>query len=254
MGSDQGALPSRGAAGGNSVKALVRALARRLKGNLILIPRAVRPALWQLSETALGRRVLAGLGSPVAPLESPKTRAATLNNNRCGAIRLNLKGREPFGSVEPGAEAEAVIAELREELLALTDPSTGQAIVSKVVTAEEVFGAEHHPDVPDLMVVFRTDLGKLERCESPRVGKVRVPLFNPHTPRSGDHTTESRLWLVGPGIPAGDRTLTANVLDLAPSVLRLLDVHLPGHLDGKPLPLIEACLGERKAAMTSASP
>ena len=39
-------------------------------------------------------------------------------NNRCAAIRLNVRGREPYGCVEPGAEADALVEELRGELLA----------------------------------------------------------------------------------------------------------------------------------------
>jgi hypothetical protein len=61
---------------------------------------------------------------------------------------------------------------------------------------------------------------------------VEVPLYKPHMPRVGDHTTESRLWTLGlpaPGAVAG------NVLDIAPTVLSLLDVARPEWLDGRPL-------------------
>jgi hypothetical protein len=85
------------------------------------------------------------------------------------------------------------------------------------------------------MVVFRTDLGGLEACYSPRVGLVEVPIFHPNIPRSGDHTPESRLWTLGRGIPAGRRLPAANVLDIAPTVLSLLDMPVPLRLDGSPL-------------------
>ena len=91
----------------------------------------------------------------------------------------------------------------------------------------------------DLMVVFRTDLGPIEECWSKRVGHVRVATYHPNIPRSGDHTVESCLWLKGPGLPAGTQLPNGNVLDLAPTVLRLLDISLPGTLDGRPLPVIE---------------
>jgi predicted AlkP superfamily phosphohydrolase/phosphomutase len=179
-------------------------------------------------------RLPARAGSLPAPLESPETRAVALPNNRCGAIRLNLRGREPFGSVEAGAEADACLAELRAELLALEDPRTGEPIVERVQSAREAFGPEHHPDVPDLVVCFRCDLGPIEVCRSTRVGTVRRPLYNPRIPRSGDHTVESRLWAVGPGIEPG-RFEDGNVLDVAPTLLALLGVPLPEDLDGTPL-------------------
>ena len=189
----------------------------------------------------IGRRTIRKLqtvaGSLHEPLESPRTRAAVLKNNTCGAIRINLKGREPFGSVEPGFEAEALSAELRSELLALEDPETGEPIVERVVTVSEAFGPDHHPDLPDLMVAFRTDLGPIETCRSDRVGHVRVPIYTPSLPRTGDHTAESRLWIKGPGVPAGNRLPEGNVLDVAPTVLQLLDVPLPDECDGQPLPI-----------------
>jgi arylsulfatase A-like enzyme len=36
-------------------------------------------------------------------------------------------------------------------------------------------------------------------------------------------------------MPAGASLAPANVLDVAPTILRLLDVELPGDLDGRPV-------------------
>ncbi len=210
---------------------------RRLQDSHSSLLKAVKFVL----RPVIGRRIIRKLqttaGSLHEPLESPQTRAAVLQNNACGAIRINLKGREPFGSVEPGPEADALTAELKSELLALEDPETGEPIVERVVTPEEAFGADHHPDLPDLLVGFRTDLGPIESCRSDRVGQVHVPIYSASLPRTGDHTAESRLWIKGPGVPAGERLADANVLDVAPTVLRLLDVPLPDTLDGRPLPI-----------------
>jgi predicted AlkP superfamily phosphohydrolase/phosphomutase len=178
-----------------------------------------------------------GAGSMRFPFESPQTRAIAVPNNRVGAIRLNLKGREPFGSVAPGNEAQSLLEELRGELLDLKDPATGDPIIDRVSTADEVFGRDHHPDVPDLMVVFRTGHGAVEACYSERVGKIEVPYFTRRTHRTGDHTVESRLWAVGPGILPGQHLPNANVLDIAPTILNLLDVQLPENLDGSVIAL-----------------
>ena len=199
------------------------------------VPRPLQPALRRLAESAWIRRFQARSGCLLYPLESPSTRAAALKNNRCGAIRLNLSGREPFGRIAPGAQQAALVAEIRGELLALRQPASGEPIVERVVTADEAFGAGHHPDVPDLMVVFRTDLGVLEDCRSPRVGDIHVDLFHPNIPRSGDHTTESRMWLRSEGVAAGARLTGASTLDLAPTVLSLLEVAPPRSLGGRSL-------------------
>jgi predicted AlkP superfamily phosphohydrolase/phosphomutase len=199
------------------------------------LPAPLKAVLRRVFPNRVRNRLQEKAGSLQWPLESPRTRAVDVPNNRCGAIRLNLRGREPYGSVEPGAEAEALLDEIRHELLQLEDPDSGERIVARAVTAEEAFGENRHPDVPDLMVVFRTDIGEITACRSDRVGVIRAGTYNPHIPRSGDHTTESRLWALGPGVPAGHRLPDANVLDLAPTVLDFLGLPLPADLDGRPL-------------------
>jgi predicted AlkP superfamily phosphohydrolase/phosphomutase len=217
---------------------------RRFQIRVSHSPRSVQPLLARLARRSLVTRIQAKAGCLLDPLESPRTRAVALRNNRCGAIRVNLKGREPFGQVQPGDQAETLLSELRSELMALKDPKTAKYIITKVITAAEAFGAEHHPDVPDLMIVFRSDLGPLESCYSERVGLIEQPIYHPNIPRTGDHTAESRLWIMGPDISAGTSLPTANVLDIAPTILRMLDVPLPDDLDGRPLPIFQKQNGD----------
>ena len=218
----------RGAARGSALRRFQYALKDR-------VPLPWVPFVQNVTHLAPIRRVLEHAGCAAFPLESPHTRAAPLPNNRVGAIRLNLKGREPYGCIEPGREADDLIRELRTELLALEHPERGEPIVKRVVTAREAFGDTHHPDVPDLMVVFRTDLGRLEACRSARVGLVRAPVRNARINRTGDHTLESRLWMIGPKITGGAAVQQGNLVDIAPTVLDLLGVpHVEG-FDGRPL-------------------
>jgi predicted AlkP superfamily phosphohydrolase/phosphomutase len=210
---------------------------RRAKAKALHMPKQMHPLLRPVLEVWPLKRIQEATGSLLDPLESPHTRAVSLINNRCGAIRLNLKGREPFGAVEPGAEAVRLVEMVRRELRALKDPRTDQPIVDEVVTAAEVFGSDHHEDVPDIMVVFRTDLGPLEQCVSDSVGLVRVAINYPGYPRTGDHTVESRLWVLGPGVRPGVCRDQGDVLDIAPTVLSLLNVPLPAWFEGRPLSL-----------------
>jgi hypothetical protein len=86
------------------------------------------------------------------------------------------------------------------------------------------------------LVVFRRDLGPLEACRSARVGLVRAPVRTTRIDRTGDHTEQSRLWAVGPGVPAG-LGRRASVLDVAPTVLALLGVAPAASVDGRALDL-----------------
>ena len=62
-----------------------------------------------------------------------ESRAFCLPNDYTGAIRVNLKGREPDGRVAPGAEYEALLDELTRELHALVNPATGRPAVARVM-------------------------------------------------------------------------------------------------------------------------
>ncbi len=209
---------------------------RTLHDKARYLPYGVKRLLRKATGIGALRRAQAGIGALLDPFQSPGTRAGALKNNRCGAIRLNLKGREPFGSVAPGAEANALLAELCAELMALTLPGTNTTIIDSIVGADDVFGPDHHPDVPDLMIRFRSDIGRIEACQSPRVGLVAVPINSPGYPRTGDHVPNTRLWAAGPGIEAGCRLPDGNVTDIAPTILDLLGVP-GGDVDGRPLPL-----------------
>jgi len=168
------------------------------------------------------------------PFESHDTLAAPVRNNRCGAIRLNLKGRDPMGCVEPGAEEGALLDQLKRELYSLRDPETKQPIIAEIKTAAEAFGQNIHPNTPDLMIVFRTDLGALEACESARVGLVTEPINSPGYPRTGDHRPVCRLWHLQ-AEPWNTHAETASTLDIAPTLLKALGLPRPAFMDGEPL-------------------
>ena len=72
-----------------------------------------------------------------------------------GDIYVNLQGREQGGIVAPGAEYEALRAELSERLLALTDPKTSEKAVSRVFKREDVYRRFDPRLIPDLIVANR---------------------------------------------------------------------------------------------------
>jgi predicted AlkP superfamily phosphohydrolase/phosphomutase len=210
------------------------------------LPSFARAALRPVMPTSLRNRrnARAGLVPMSFDLASPSNRVAALENNRCGALRINLRGREPYGRVESGAQAEAIVANLRAELEALTDPVSGERIVTRVATARELFGPDHHPDLPDVMVEFRDDLGPLEMCVGPRVGTITVPCFPrdrrtdgwpQNLRRTGDHAAPSKLWLAGAGVHPRGSGGSGRAIDVAPTVLSVLDVPIPPSIDGAPL-------------------
>ena len=150
----------------------------------------------------------------------PGAKAMAPFNTWAGAVRLNLRGREPEGTVAPGAEAEEILSVLKREIASLRDPATGELIAETIATPREAFGEDFHPDLPDLLITARRDLGRLEEIESPTLGRFTLPHANP---RSGDHLLNGGVWVRGAGVtpgPAGE----LDVLDVAPSILDLTGV------------------------------
>ncbi len=197
------------------------------------LPRPVKRALKLLVRGGARRRLQHVAGSLPSPLESPETRAIAVPNGRCGAIRLNVRGRDPFGSIEPGAEYDAACEELTAEIEALVHHDTGAPAVREVVRTDTVYGEENHPNIPDLIVRFDNRNGPILSVRSPRVGTVSTPIEEHAHQRSGDHTPHSRIWVLGLG--NGGAVEGGHVLDVAPTVLRLLDVPIPERFDGRPL-------------------
>jgi len=161
-------------------------------------------------------------------------RAMALMNNRTAGVRLNLAGRDPEGSVQPGDEAEETLARIADAAAELTDERTGEALLIRATRTVDAFGPDHHPDLADLYLRFRQDLGPIDAALSPRFGRLVPPRLSY---RTGDHTAHTRLWIRGPGVAPSDRgePIDCDLLDLAPTVLTLGGVEPPEWMDGRPL-------------------
>ncbi len=158
-----------------------------------------------------------------------KTRAYAMG---LGEIYINLKGREAQGIVNPGAEYDALKNELKQKLVMMTDPETGEHPVRRVLAREEIYRQFDPNMIPDLFVTnndgyrvsWQTSLGGMPKS-----------LIDPnkHT-WSGDHCS------VDPEIVKGiffyNKRLTTNrapyIGDIYPTVLGLLHVKPPYALDG----------------------
>jgi len=130
-----------------------------------------------------------------------------------GRFYLNREGREPRGSVG-GDEADAVLDELREKLLALESPD-GRQVVDRVVDGDEVFDGDHDEIAPDLVAIPNHGFDLKAGFSEP--GDV----FR-HGPRNGMHSFENATLVVDDAdveVPS-----TTNLYDIAPTLLDLMDV------------------------------
>ena len=140
-----------------------------------------------------------------------------------GRIYLNLEGREPNGAV-PQSEYEATREELIDDFNSLTGPD-GREVCKRIVKGETVFDGDHDGIAPDLVVIPADGFD----LKSGFSGKDAV--FT-NGPRNGMHKFENSL------LYATDSDLDldgANLFDVTPTILDLMDVDIDDTLDGESL-------------------
>jgi predicted AlkP superfamily phosphohydrolase/phosphomutase len=144
------------------------------------------------------------------------------------SLYLNLRGRDPKGSVEPGEEASRLLDEIVDGLLRLPEPDSGEPVPTMVLRKEEIYCGPFLSDAPDLVLAM--DDHRTEVMAEIGSGC----LFNLNPVRSGTHTPEGLFIAKGPGIVAG-RVHGAGLMDIAPTVLHLMGVPVPEETDGQVL-------------------
>ncbi len=152
------------------------------------------------------------------------------HNEISGAIRVNLKGREPAGRIRPGKELEEFCTTLSRDLLDLINPDTGSAIVDQVLRTDPLFDGEHRNCLPDLFVVWRRDT-PITGVASPKIGELR-PRTRQY--RTGNHVADGIYFGCGPLVTADKQSFPASLMDIAPTIAVLLNTPLPD-TDGKPI-------------------
>ena len=160
-----------------------------------------------------------------------KTRAYQLG---LGNIYINLAGREAKGIVQPGAEYEALLAELKQKLEAYVDPATGQRPVAHVFTRDEAHGVYDPALTPDL--IPGNSIGYRVGWQD-TLGGIAKSVVEPNLQYwSADHCSVYPP-LVN-GILFSNRRLAVQapyIADLMPTVLELYGVEPSPELDGKSL-------------------
>jgi predicted AlkP superfamily phosphohydrolase/phosphomutase len=104
-----------------------------------------------------------------------KTRAYGQGFN---GLYLNLNGRElddpetdenESGIVSAGAEADALLAELKQKLEAFVDPKTGENVVLRADLADTVFSGARRDEAPDMIVGYNYGYGNSDEASQGRI-------------------------------------------------------------------------------------
>lgn len=148
-------------------------------------------------------------------------------------VWINLRGREKHGVVEPGADYDRLCARLKQDLLAWTDPETGQPVVDQVWHRDELYHGPYAERAPDFQILWKDDLvfsGYTGHADVVRRSVTEVEEF-----WTGDHRMDGVCILYGRNVAEGARLQDASIYDVVPTILYLMDEPLPCYLDGRVL-------------------
>lgn len=159
----------------------------------------------------------------------PRTKVYSKGNY--GQLFVNLKGREPNGTVEPGAGYEAVRDDLIRRLRGVTDPATGKPLIGEVFKREELFHGRHVESAPDVCFLPADmryiSIGDMDFTSN----RFIVDAFG----ISGGHRMHGIFAAHGPAIRGGTRLPAAHITDLTPTMLHLLRQPVVDDMDGRVL-------------------
>jgi predicted AlkP superfamily phosphohydrolase/phosphomutase len=155
-----------------------------------------------------------------------------------GLIRINLKGREAQGIVQPGEEFEFWVNRLSEGLFSFVDADSNRPIVAEVLERDQLnLTGARVEYLPDLFIIWdETPAANHREIRSEKYGAIAwlTPYKNPDG-RSGNHKPEGFLLAAGPGFPNGFSLPEIRTEDIPVTILDLLGQKIPTYMTGRSL-------------------
>jgi predicted AlkP superfamily phosphohydrolase/phosphomutase len=193
-----------------------------------LIERAgLQNYVWQVSKST--RNKVVGKFLSFDDVDWSRTLAYSIGH--VGQIYVNLRGREPHGIVEPGAEYEAARQQVVDALQDLCHPVTGRPLVDQVIPGDQVVHGPYASRSPDLHVV----LDEYRAIAFPLFATDGRIVTRQIRGDSGCHRRHGIFIARGPEVRPGDTVEGARILDLAPTILHLMGLPVPDDMDGRVL-------------------
>ena len=150
-----------------------------------------------------------------------------------GQIYVNLQGREGHGSVAP-ADSDSVQNALVGRLLEMTDPKTQARMVDAVYKRDDIYKGPFLQNASELQVGFAE--GYRVSWQTSLGGSPPGIVYPNMKKWSGDHGSYDYKQTSGTLISSrpltGDR---ADIMDIAPTVLKYFGLPIPSDIDGKPI-------------------
>jgi len=146
-----------------------------------------------------------------------------------GHLYINVKGRQPHGIVELGAEYDEIIQDLTKKFSEVVDQTNGEKVFSKVGTPSNVYGfkSDNWRKYGDLVLVPKTGYEIVLSASSSR----RSVQVSAEGSLRGHHSYDGIYIFQGEGIKSGvGREI--DMVNIAPTIYATLGAELPSYMDG----------------------
>jgi predicted AlkP superfamily phosphohydrolase/phosphomutase len=188
--------------------------------------------------------------SLVADIDFSRTRLFAIAQHGC--LYVNMKGRDPMGTVSSEAERQAVLDEAVAALSELRDPADGKPVVTGFYRKEELYSGPLIEAMPDMVINMRD--WSYRGIYSTTEELSEKAIFRPQNKEwkqlahTGCHRREGILMLHGSDI-VNSRLDAVPMVDVAPTIMNLLGLPALDEWDGR---VIEEALSAGAAEPKSA--
>ena len=155
-----------------------------------------------------------------------RTKAYSLGSG----LYINLKGREPSGTVNPGREYESLREQISTWLYRVKDPETGEFVIEKVYKKEEIYNGPYLEMLPDIILVPKSGYMIFDEHEF-----AADSIITQAKAVSAAHKINGILLMSGAGIKKDMALQNVSIMDVAPTILHLLALPVPKDTDGRVL-------------------
>ncbi len=177
------------------------------------------------------------------------------------SIWLNLRGREPLGTVA-SADRERVCRDVCAALEEWRDPWTGAAVVRRAYRREELYRGPCVDRSPDIVLDLALPGGYSYTCLAsahgtrPAIRKLEQEEFAGGRGRglNGTHRRHGLFVLAGGGVRAAGRLEGIDIVDMAPTLLALAGVDVPAWMDGRAVAAVLPAGVERRTGGSVVDP